>query len=81
MINTIHSKISITYVLDVKNVIKCTNYDITFTELLYAMVLSKECDKANIRYTRIQKSVSLLDAHIEITYSDNKCRVQIPKYL
>lgn len=81
MIKSVQTKVSITYVFDTKNVVLYDNYNIEFTEILYAMVLSKECEKANIKYTRIKKSVSLLDAHIEVTYSNNKCRVQITKYL
>ena len=81
MIKSVQTKVSITYVLNTKNVVLYDNYNIEFTEVLYAIVLSTECEKANIKYIRTKKSVSLLDAHIEITYSDNKCRVQITKYL
>lgn len=81
MIKTVLSKVSITYVLDTKNVVMYDNYNIEFTEVLYAMILSKECEKANIEYTRTKKSVSLMDAHIEITYDNNTCRIQVTKYL
>lgn len=81
MIKTIHSETYITYILSIKDVSKYDNSSIVFTDILYAIVLSKECDKANIKYCRNMETVVLLDAHIEITYIDNMYQLQIIKYI
>lgn len=81
MIKTIHSEISVTYILSTKDVSNYNNSSIVFTDTLYAIVLSKECDKANIKYCRNMKTVVLVDAHIEVTYIDNMYQIQIIKYI
>ena len=81
MIKTIHSKTSIIYILSVKDVNSYDNKSIVFTDILEAIVLSNECEKANIICTRNMKTVVLIDAHIEVTYLGDMYQIQVIKYI